>query len=86
VTPNTLLLFFNALQAGAPIPTDPNVYIDPSDEVTVYVGSAGGFKVDDFSISRMLAALVQVRMATQHISYNSKSRMSEHGTEMLSIN
>eukprot|EP00890_Picochlorum_soloecismus_P006538 jgi/Picsp_1/709/NSC_00703-R1_heme-binding protein 2-like len=46
-------------EAGAPIPTDPNVYIDPSDEMTVYVGSAGGFKVDDFSISRMLDALVQ---------------------------
>lgn len=62
---NVYYYCFNALQAGAPIPTDPNVYLDPSDEVTVYVGSAGGFKVDDFSISRMLAALVQVRMVTQ---------------------
>ena len=62
---NVYYCCFNALQAGAPIPTDPNVYLDPSDEVTVYVGSAGGFKVDDFSISRMLAALVQVRMVTQ---------------------
>ena len=50
------------MQAGAPIPTSPNVYIDPSNEQIVYVGSAGGYKVDDFSISRMLETLVQVRM------------------------